>query len=400
LCITFTEKQGVADMKGILSHRAITRSLPVAGVLAVLAGCDAGVKRQEHIRAIWVTRMDYRTEDDVVRIMENCRSLGVNTVIFQVRGNATAFYPSDREPWAEQFDFQDPGYDPLEVAVREAHKRDLFLEAWVNVMPAWRGTEPPSEPSQLYHTHPEWFWYDQHGKRQALSTFYVSLNACLPEVRAYLVDVFREIAAGYNIDALHLDYIRFPAEPPATPRGSDIDYPRDARTLKLYRDETGLAPEDNPARWTQWRADQVTKLVTNIQRMLQWTRPRAELTASVGSDPSRARERYFQHSLRWAEEGLVDVLYPMNYTDNLSTFTERMAFWTGVSEKVAVAQGIGAFRTGSPDALLAQVRTAEEENGNFCLFAYSSFFDNETHTPKPRQEGFVNALRNHLGVEE
>jgi len=390
-------------MKRTLSHHAIVRTLAVAGILAgavVLAGCEAGVKRPEHIRAIWVTRMDYRTENDIVRIMDNCESLGMNTVIFQVRGNGTAFYPSELEPWAEQFDFQDPGYDPLGVAVREAHKRKLFFEAWVNVLPAWRGAEPPKCPDQLYHTHPEWFWYDQHGKRQDLQpSFYVSLNACLPEVRAYLVDVFREIVAGYNVDALHLDYIRFPSEPPVIPQGSDIDYPRDARTLKLYRAATGLAPEDNPHRWTQWRADQLTKLVTDIQRMIRWTRPRPTLTVSVGADPARSRERYFQDSRRWVEEGLVDVVFPMNYTDDLSVFTQRMGNWEDVPRDVAVAQGIGAFRTGSPDALLAQVRTAEEQTGNFCLFAYSSFFDNETHASKPEQEPFVDALRRHLGVK-
>ncbi len=390
-------------MKQTLSPRAIVHTLSIAGLLAgaaMLAGCDAGVRRPDPIRAIWVTRNDYRTEDDIARIMDNCKGLGMNTVVFQVRGNGTAFYPSRLEPWAEQFDFQDPGYDPLKTAVREAHKRNLFLEAWVNVLPAWRGTEPPDCSDQLYHTQPEWFWYDQYGNRQALSTFYVSLNACLPEVRAYLVDVFREIVAGYNVDALHMDYIRFPTEPPATPRDSDIDYPRDARTLKLYREATGLAPDDDPQRWIQWRADQLTTLVTAVQRMIQRTRPRTALTVSVSSDPFRARERYFQDSLRWVEDGLVDVVYPMNYTDDLSVFARRMGNWAGVPEDVVVAQGIGAFRTRSPESLLAQVRTVEEQHGSYCLFAYSSFFDSTTHTPKPEQEPFVAALRQHLGVKQ
>ena len=135
------------------------------------------------------------------------------------------FYPSKIEPWAEQFDYQDPGYDPLATALREAHARDMELHAWMNIMPAWRGTKPPTCPDQIYNTHPEWFWYDQHGNRQALSRFYVSLNPCLPEVREYLVRVLEEVVANYPIDGIHMDYIRFPSEPPATPRGSGIDYP-------------------------------------------------------------------------------------------------------------------------------------------------------------------------------
>ena len=33
-------------------------------------------------------------------------------------------------------------------------------------------------------------------------------------------------------------------EPPATPKGSGIDYPRDARTLELYHEATGKAPAE------------------------------------------------------------------------------------------------------------------------------------------------------------
>jgi uncharacterized lipoprotein YddW (UPF0748 family) len=63
------------------------------------------------IRGIWVTRMDYKTAEDVTAIMENCRQAGFNQVVFQVRGNGTVFYPSKIEPWAEQFDFRSPGFD-------------------------------------------------------------------------------------------------------------------------------------------------------------------------------------------------------------------------------------------------------------------------------------------------
>jgi uncharacterized lipoprotein YddW (UPF0748 family) len=213
----------------------------LAAVPMLLAGC-IGPRVTQPMRAIWVTRSDYRTPEDVGRIVNNCADAGFNTILFQVRGNATVFYRSDIEPWAEQFEFQDPGFDPLALAIEEARQRGVELHAWVNVMPAWRGTTPPAEASQIYNTRPEWFWYDQNGNRQQLSSFYVSLNPCLPEVREYLVDVYRELVSRYDVDGLHLDYIRFPNEPPATPRGSDVDYPYDERTLALFKAETGKTP--------------------------------------------------------------------------------------------------------------------------------------------------------------
>ena len=40
-----------------------------------------------------------------------------------MRGNGTVFYPSAIEPWAEEFDHRDPGFDPLAIACAEGQKR-------------------------------------------------------------------------------------------------------------------------------------------------------------------------------------------------------------------------------------------------------------------------------------
>src|SRR5215470_13076760 len=76
-------------------------------------------------RAMWVTRFDYRTRDDVLQIVRDCKSAGINTILFQVRGNATAFYRSSYEPWAEQLGGRDPGFDPLATAIEAAHQSGL-----------------------------------------------------------------------------------------------------------------------------------------------------------------------------------------------------------------------------------------------------------------------------------
>jgi uncharacterized lipoprotein YddW (UPF0748 family) len=204
---------------------AFSRRLLGVGLLAlcvtVLTGCQSAPKVLDPMRAVWVTRSDYRTADDIDRVMDNC----------------------------------DPGYDPLAVAVHEAHRRGLALHAWVNVMPAWSGDGPPPIRNQLYHTRPHWFWYDATGKRQPIThrvgdrtrNWYVSLNPCLPEVRQYLVAVMREIVANYPVDGLHLDYIRFPNE--AVVPGEQVpDYPRDRRTLAPLSPRCRRHPGSPPRR--------------------------------------------------------------------------------------------------------------------------------------------------------
>lgn len=350
----------------------------LSGLVGFLcAGCQTPSRHEGPVRAVWVTRFDYKTADDVTRIIDTCGEAGFNTVVFQVRGNGTAFYRSKLEPWAEQFNFQDPGFDPLQVALDRAHERGLELHAWVNVIPAWRGTKPPADPAQLYNARPEWFWYDQHGNRQALSTFYVSINPCLPEVREYIVEVFREIVAGYDVDGLHMDYIRFPNEPPAIPQGSGLDYPRDARTLALYKEQTGLTPDEDQQAWNQWRTDQVTQLVADIRTMMRKTRPQACLAASVGSNRAGSLA-HFRDELAWVERKLIDQAYPMNYQADLARFQRGMEMWLPLNPNVTVVPGMWfAPRLGpdeSAEVARQQIEYALETTGNVCVFSYAALF--------------------------
>eukprot|EP00741_Cyanophora_paradoxa_P004901 tig00000849_g4756.t1 len=321
-------------------------------------------------RAAWVTRFDYKTRADVERIVEECAAAGLNTLFFQVRGNGTAYYQSALEPWAQELLPEDqpdgrPDWDPLRTAIDAARGRGLALHAWVNVAPAWRGREEPRSRRQLWHARPAWMWYDQRGARQPLTDFYVSLNLCLPEVREYVVAVLRDLLEGYpDLDGLHLDYIRFPNEPPAIPAGSDIDYPRDERTLELF----GAAPEADRAAWDAWRAEQVTALVVAIRALVDERNAGRAAYPPAALAPARSgrgggwRSRRPQDAQEWLRRGLLDAVLPMAYRK------------TG-ADLAALLEGWGAGEAGCP------VRAAAGRTSDLCLFAYSSLAEQRARGP-------------------
>src|SRR5438067_11750237 len=103
-----------------------------AGLVVPAAAFGSPAPAADEVRAIWVTRFEYQTEAEVKTILANCASLGFNTILFQVRGQADACYRSSIEPWAERLGGRDPGFDPLEVACRESRRLGLSLHAWVN----------------------------------------------------------------------------------------------------------------------------------------------------------------------------------------------------------------------------------------------------------------------------
>lgn len=338
-------------------------------------------------RAVWVVRETYESPEQIAELMDRCRDTGFNTVLFQVRGNGTAFYRSQIEPLAYEYRNGDPGFDPLEVACREAHRRGLALHAWLNVLPAWRGGKAPTDARQLYNARPEWFLYDQKGERQPLNpTFYVSLNPCLPAVREYLVSVFVDIAKRYPVDGLHMDYIRFPIE--VSPRGSD--YPHDRQTLELYRKSGGKDPLKEKAAWTRWRTAQVTQLTRQIREATRRARRGIRLTAACAPDIEGARERYYQDGPAWLRDGLIDAVFVMNYTADNAQFARRQEAWRRAVPGGLVAPGISPGIPGnrSDEVTIEQLKLADRWGQGFAVFSASSLFSDQ-----PRSRQCLEALR-------
>ena len=335
-------------------------------------------------KALWMVRRAWRSPDEIASAMEQCRQAGFNTVLFQVRGNATVHYASPYEPWDEEYRGGPPSFDPLAVACTEAHRRGMALHAWVNVMPAWHGDAPPADRRQLYNAHPDWFLHDQRGRRQPLNgRFYASLNPCLPEVREYLVMVFTDIVRRYPVDGLHLDYIRIPLD--EAPKGSD--YPRDQRTLSLYSQATGKRPEQDKASWNRWRTQQVTQLVWQIRSAVIKTRPGTRLTTACLPDIGFARQDYFQDGPTWLKQSLVDLVFVMNYTESLSAFQRRQSEWLQASGNAWIAPGISLS---VPDhkttkAVADQVRQAQAWGRGLCIFSSTNFFAGDAHGQQCRE---------------
>ncbi len=339
-----------------------------------LAACGGLPPRHgPFLRGVWVPRWDFKTREDVERIVENCASLGFDHILFQVRGTADAFYRSDLEPWSDLLGGKDPGFDPLRTACERAHALGLRIHAWVNVVPGWRGTKPPSSKKHLFYTHPEWFLVGRDGKRQPLKPdYYVGLNVCLPEVRAHITAVMADIARRYDVDGIHLDYIRF------LERKKGEDYPYDSRTLALYEKDTGLTPHMDPGRWNAWRRGCVNELVRGISRACRRVHPGVEISAAVIKRMDHAREVLFQDARFWAEKGWVDAVYPMNYE---RSDLERFASYCRETIRlrrygVRVLEGIGVWlHDKNPSVAVKQIEIARREGADgVALFSYAALF--------------------------
>ncbi len=143
--------------------------------------------------------------------------------------------------------------------------------------------------------------------------------------------------------------------------------------MALFQVETGKTPEAAPADWDAWRTEQVTNLVRDIRKMVKEYKPYLEVSVAVGPVPEDAKKQHFQDVKTWMKEGLVDTVYPMNYTRDPKVFEERVALWKDMSGRVPVVMGVRIDDNIETDR--AQLESVLHAFRGYSIFAYSSLFD-------------------------
>lgn len=285
----------------------------------------------QEMRGIWVTRFSWSQQSELEPIFDEIAAAGFNTVFFQVRGNFDAYYDSNYEPWSSRLSGtlgQDPGWDPLAVAIELAHARGLALHAYINTFPMWSGESPPASvglPHPL-QTHPEWLVADQNGTPIALNSSYVFASPGNVDVRAWVATVAADITAHYAVDGIHLDYIRYP--------GTQYSY--DAASAAAY---AASGSGDHAA----WQREQVTDTARRVYDAVD-----VPVTAAVWgiyensfgwSGVSQGNIDYFQDSGAFLEEGVLDADIPMIYWGVTDTPGDRLDFRTLAADHLSRAHG-------------------------------------------------------------
>ena len=316
-------------------------------------------------RAVWVTRWAFKDSSDVRAIFRDLANIGVNTVFFQVRGSCDALYRSSLEPWSDLLTGHlgaDPGWDPLETALEEGRGRGIEVHAWINVFTGWQVTDsgvppPVCDPPHVLTDHPEWLASDAQGQRMSLlksenERSYAFLSPTHEDVQDHILAVVRELVGRYDLDGLHLDYVRFP----------DSTYSYDADTKAAYRLDgiLGGVGQEVPS-FTEWRVSRLNDFVGRIARNARAVRPGIEVSAAVWQKIDDAREVYFQDGIEWMRGGHLDFVVPMLYTASVETFGERLDTYVGPVGAGKVVAGLGPYLEAFTDSIMAAELSKAEE---------------------------------------
>ncbi|NIG33843.1 hypothetical protein C1Y43_05720 [Pantoea sp. ICBG 828] len=287
----------------------------------------------EPVRGVWLTtvsRLDWPpissvTASPAMRIrqqqqaltakLDKLHSLGINTVFFQVKPDGTALWRSRILPWSDTLTGnigQDPGYDPLQFILDEAHKRGMKVHAWFNPYRVSTNTKPATvtalnntlqlQPASVFVLHRDWI-------RTASGRFV--LDPGIPAARDWITSIVAEVVSNYAIDGVQFDDY-FYTETTTSPLN-------DSATFRQYG--AGFASK------ADWRRHNTQLLIEQVSRTIKQLKPAVEFGVSpagvwrnlshdaAGSDTrgAAAYDEAYADTRRWVQLGLLDYIAPQLY---------------------------------------------------------------------------------------
>ncbi len=352
---------------------------------------------RDGLKGAWISYIEFQSVDfsteesftaDIKEMFSNCKNIGLNTVIVHARSFGDAFYKSDIFPYSHiitGIQGKDPGYDPLEIMVKEAHDIGLRIEAWINPYRV-----------KLYN-HPKELSQDNPARSIALTTILDSgiyYNPALPGVRDLVTDGVVEIVNNYDIDGIHFDDYFYPS----TDENIDIAY------YKMYSGNLSFA---------DWRRENVNMLIRQVYKAIKEINP--DITFGIspqGNDDNNYNMQYSDVALWLGEEGYCDYIMPQLYWGfdyRTKSGSDRYAFknlsydWSRYKKHpdVKLYIGLGAYRIGEGDgsymdngewqrgdnlAKMLEVINANPDLDGWALYSYNSLFNNPDYSALRQQE--------------
>lgn len=260
-----------------------------------------------------------------LNVLQQC---GINAIMFQVRGEADAMYPSPYEPWSRfltgrQGTAPNPYWDPLAWMITECHKRGMELHAWINPFRAKTKGTKELALSHPYVKHPERFFeYD------GLYLFDPGLN----ENRRYICQIAADIVRRYDVDGIHMD---------------DYFYPYPVAGMTIPDQATYITHKNGIDNVDDWRRYNVNLFIEMMHDSIRAVKPWVKFGVSpfgiyhnvqpgsnIPGSNTRGLQNYdnlYADVLYWINKGWVDYNIPQIYWEighKAADYEELIKWWS------------------------------------------------------------------------
>lgn len=372
----------------------MSKTTTIAAALCLPLALLAADPAPAQVKGAWVVRYSLTSPQSVRRIAEQSARAGITDLFVQFYARGEAYYPSRIAPAAP---VAAGGFDPLMLMVRECKARGIRLHAWINVYFVWSSDQRPRSTEHAYYRGPRWFAADASGRslkdysqkelaRNNLEGVYLSPASA--EVKSYIRSLAQEIVLKYDVDGIHLDYVRYGhidfSYDPSSRLGFYQAYTVDP--VRFFDGDPRLRPYWEP--WYLWRLHQITELVAWIKADISRTSPWVRLSAAVKPDPDEARLGFGQDWPSWLANGWLDFAVLMNYSTDAKTVVRLAQKAYKYKGRGEVYIGLGAWRDTPQGIVDKAVQLRRLGMRDIVLFSYDGLAEKKIDLERLRQMGF------------
>lgn len=349
---------------------------------------------RETVRGIYVVRHSLRNADSIDAVIEQAVRVGANAVFVQVNGRSEAYYSSDVVVPAPDVA---PGFDPLAYVLQTARPHGLRVHAWINAYTAGMLLDTPVHDDHILNRRPDWVTVDRTGRSlwdyswQEAQVHVPArmLDPGVPDVAQFVLRSVLEVVDKYDVDGVHIDYIRYPSRRfgfhPASVASFEVEHGFDP--LALEREAPAFVArhgrpefERQTALWDEWRGQQVTDLVTRLREGIKARGPEVAFTVAVVADARAAVAEHLQNWPAWIADGLVDAVVPMAYSPDGERVRGQIDTAVGFARPsgVSVYAGIGAYMLADdPGAVSSQMAAVMAAGASgTIMFSHDTLLEN------------------------
>lgn len=351
----------------------------------------------DELKGVWV-RPTEKTPEAIAKTVERIYNTGITDIFLETYFHGKTIYPSDYMkscgviPQKEEF----IGFDPLEVWIKECHKRNIKLHIWFETF--YVGNEnPKTTPNHVLSVYPLWgnkrlANYDSELQPSLSEHNGYFLDPANQQVKIYLLNILNEIITKYNPDGINLDYIRYPQTVDSSYSNYEImnwGYTQAARDE--FNSIYGIDPVNikyGTGDWELWalyRQNLISDFVKDVQKLTK--QANIKLTAVIFPDLSKSLTTKMQNWKDWSVNNYVDGLTPLILTGDKNTANILLNdVIKNTAKNTSIYPGLFVTFMGGPyDELLVQIhKTREFKTKGAVLFDYAHLTDTYADALKTR----------------
>jgi len=329
-------------------------------------------------KAFWVNSK--AIFEDPEKHIKNIVEMGADEIFLLSIDNEGALYPAKHSVVASIA----KNKDIIGTTIKEAKKNGLKVHAWVVAL------NKPNE--ELTSKKREWFVVSKEGKSCIDNPPYVPHYKWLcpsnEEVRSYLIGSIQELIEKYDLDGVHLDYIRLPdiflpeglRERYGLEREHDVyfekfDFCYCNKCREGFKKDFGIDPIEISFgtrkwyEWHEWRAERITEIVKAVHKTVKSYDNTIETSAAVFATPGYAYRIVFQQWTKWPLDSFEPMIYHEYYGKGIKWIGE--AVMECVSYGKMIVAGIDIEFLRNKEDVSNAVKVALEKGASgVCFFVY------------------------------